>query len=91
MVYGTLIMVIITSTPLFGYVNMQMAKFVVTDNAKSNRLLQQKKAQIGNNLAEQQVNSNKNQKQNIKHRNNSLHHYPKFLRLAIRVILIIVS
>ena len=44
----------------------------------SNRLLQQKKAQVGNNLAEQQVNNNNKAKQNSEHKNNSFHHYPKF-------------
>ena len=42
-----------------------------------NMLLQQNSEQMGNNLAEQQVNNNNKAKQNNKHKNNSLHHYPK--------------
>ena len=46
----------------------------------SNTLLQQKSAQMHNNLAEQQENNNNKAKtkQNNKHKNNSLDHYPKF-------------
>ena len=43
-----------------------------------NTLLHQKSGQMDNNLAEQQVNSNNKVKTKRKHKNNSLHHYPKF-------------
>ena len=56
------------------------SEFVASKTATKqiSMLLQQKSGQLVNNLAEQQVNNNNKPKQKNKHKNNSLHHYPKF-------------